>query len=108
MKQPVHIQSRKYWIKVLAMLQQNWAIIETPPETEGGPCDIFFIDDNSCVFDSLRFLSPAEAEDGLKRNGFRRYESDANMLRYIPPPSAPFYSSPDCHTGVYSSGEYWK
>jgi len=107
MKQPVHIESREYWIKVLEMLQQNWAIIEPSSEAGGDPCEVFFIDDNSCVFDRLRFDSAQEAEKGLARNGFSRYDPDPQMLKHMPPPSAPFYESADCQTLVYSSGRFW-
>lgn len=108
MKRNVHIENRTYWIKILEMLQQNWAIIELSSREPTDTCEVFFIDDNSCVFDRLRFASPREAEAGLTRNGFRLYDPDPQMLKHIPPPSAPFYESPDCQTFVYSSGRFWR
>ena len=108
MRRDIHIENRIYWIKILELLQQNWAIIEPSPRGPSGACEVFFIDDNSCVFDKLRFASSREAEAGLARNGFRRYEPDPQMLQHIPPPSPPFYESEDCQTFVYSSGRYWR
>jgi hypothetical protein len=44
MSEPVTIQSTDYWIKVVEMLQQNWALIEAvKPE---GVC-VYFISDTS-------------------------------------------------------------
>ena len=46
----VDIKSSDFWVKVVGMLQQNWAVIE--PE-KGGGARIHFISDTSGVFDEI-------------------------------------------------------
>ena len=43
------IQSRDFWVKVVDMLQQNWALIEP----EGSKVTIYFFHDLGGVFDEL-------------------------------------------------------
>jgi hypothetical protein len=65
MSEPVTIQSTDYWIKVVEMLQQNWALIEAvKPE---GVC-VYFISDTSGVFDQMSFADEIAAREALVRN----------------------------------------
>lgn len=57
-KTPVEIRSRDYWFKIVEFLQQNWALIDDTPDG----CVVFFIGDNSGIFDRLAFLSVEEAK----------------------------------------------
>ena len=95
----MEINNRDYWIKVLGMLLQNWALVEV---TKTG-ARVFFLDDLGNIFDELEFESKEEAIYGLERNGFERFiESDEE---FIASPREPF-SYMDGHK-VYSTGEYW-
>ena len=58
MSEPVPIQSTDYWVKVVEMLQQNWALIEAAkPE---GVC-VYFISDTSGIFDEMSFADESAA-----------------------------------------------
>ena len=63
MSEPVTIQSTDYWIKVVEMLQQNWALIEAiKPE---GVC-VYFISDTSGVFDQMSFADEIAAREAVE------------------------------------------
>jgi hypothetical protein len=99
------IKSRDYWLKIVGFLQHNRALIE---ENADSTATIYFIGDTSRVFDRRDFPNKTEAESGLRRNGFKRYE-DYDQLTHevIPTPEPPFYLPSELHT-IYSSGEFWK
>lgn len=100
----VPIQSRDYWFKIVEFLQQNWALID---EVEGG-VTVWFVGDTSGVFDEMTFSSMAEAEQGLLRNGFRRYGDDPEAKNFIAIPEPPFHRHPHPNGPIYSSGRFWK
>ena len=83
MKNSVIIHSHDYWFKVVAMLQQNWALIET---ISPGCCRVFFISDTSGVFDELEFSNLAVAEAALRGNGFARFEEDIEAQQFLTRP----------------------
>ena len=56
----------KVWVKVLGMLQQNWAFVERRPEI----FMIHFFDDHKEIFDQLEFKTNDLAVAGLIKNGF--------------------------------------
>jgi hypothetical protein len=99
----VLIKSKEYWVKVVEMLQQNWALAEDLPS---GECLIFFIDDHSRVFDELLISSRDEAEWRLSMNEFRRYRSDP-AVHFLEPPCAPFFRGSHPSGPIYSSGMHW-
>ena len=105
MSEPVPIQSDDFWVKVVEMLQQNWALIE--PASSGGVC-VYFIGDTSGVFDEINFPSADDAFTALKRNGFSRYVDDQKLQSFLSPPSAPFHRDAHPNGPIYSSGRYWK
>ena len=100
----VPILSRDFWLKVVGMLQQNWALIDS---TEEGAV-VWFLDDASGVYDSLPFASVADAERALRRNRFCRYSDDAEAQRFIALPSPPFRKARHVSGPIYSSGRSWK
>src|SRR5688500_12316659 len=61
-----------FWFTVIEMLQQNWAVVAP---NAGGAKALFFFD-SSTIFDELSFPATFDAEEGLRRNGFRRYADD--------------------------------
>ena|ERR1700720_4950495 len=105
MSEPVTIQSTDYWIKVVEMLQQNWALIEAAkPE---GVC-VYFISDTSGVFDQMSFADEIAAREALVRNGFKRCADDLRLQSFLRPPPTPFHRSADPNGPIYSSGRFWR
>ncbi len=115
-----HISNRDWWVKVLGMLQHNWALLE--PHSDGTATVFFFHDqgssfndtgykhhqikDRAAICDSLDFVSVAAARRALHRNGFDRLKD------YPGPwvgcePSGHFYDARDTEKGVYSKQGHW-
>lgn len=105
MSEEIDIKSRDYWVKVIEMLQQNWAVIEENPDKS---VTVYFITDNSDVFDQLNFSSKEEAKKALWRNGFGRYEDDPSLKRIVHPPKPPYTPYWDKSRNIYSSGKFWR
>ncbi|HIJ39375.1 MAG TPA: hypothetical protein HPP80_10830 [Rhodospirillaceae bacterium] len=105
MNEPVQIQSRDFWVKVVEMLQQNWALLapESPPGVR-----VYFINDASGVFDEIAFISADEACKALGRNGFFRFVDDKEAQSILCPPSGPFHRYPHPNGPIYSSGRFWR
>ena len=101
----VPIRNRDFWVKVIEMLQQNWALIEDHPGK--GSCTIYFINDGSGVFDQIDTSSKVVAVEGLLRNGFKRYADDLKIHDFIFPPILPFKRTRHPNGQIYSSGRYW-
>ena len=93
------------WVKVVEMLQQNWASIE--PRLAGG-VTVWFYGDTSYIFDRMDFASTNEAEDALRRNGFRHFASDPDLQTFLRAPEAPFRVGSHPNGPIYSSGRYWR
>lgn len=102
----VEIQSRDYWVKVVGMLEQNWALIETGDAACPG-VRVFFIGDTSGVFDEISFGSADDAMHALHNNGFSRYADDSRLQSFIVPPKPTFWRSRHPSGAIYSSGRYW-
>ena len=101
----IDIKSADYWFKLVEMLQQNWALIECQREAD---CIVYFIHDESGVFDRMEFESRTLAEEALRRNGFKRFLDDPVAHTFIRPPSAPFFETEHPNGPIYSSGRFWK
>ena len=104
MTEEIKIKDRDYWVKIVEMLQHNWALIDCREETTF----CFFLSDTAGVFDSLTFESRTEAEEALRRNGFRRFKEDSRLQKMIRPPSPPFVLRDHPNGPIYSSGRYWR
>ena len=65
MEHIIPITNHDYWFKVVGMLQQNWALIES---ASADGCRVYFISDISGVFDELEFGNTVIAEAALRRN----------------------------------------
>ena len=107
MSEIVDIRSRDYWVKVVGMLEQNWALIETNDAASPG-VRVFFVGDTSGVFDEMSFPSSEEATRALRNNGFRRYADDRELQSFIVAPAPPFERSLHPNGAIYSSGQYWR
>ena len=105
MSQPVPIKSRDFWVKVVEMLQQNWALID--PEV-GDSARVLFINDTSGVFDEMEFSSVSAAERALEKNGFRCFAASADLQSFLSPPPAPFQRTTHPNGPIYSSGRFWR
>ncbi len=104
MSENISIMSNDFWVKVVEMLQQNWALIEEKPD--GGVC-VYFIGDTSGVFDELSFPSADDAIAALRRNGFKHFADDEKLQSFLRPPEPPFHRQPHPNGPIYSSGRYW-
>ncbi len=104
MNESVQIRSRDYWFKVIEMLQQNWALVESTAQD----ATVFFVNDTSGVFDEIAFESSASAEAALKLNGFRRFMEDESAASFLRCPQPPFTRRPHPNGPIYSSGRFWK
>jgi hypothetical protein len=110
------IQSREWWIKVLGMLQHNWALIE---EAADGSATVYFLHDSglnvapngyslkqlkgrSAIVDSLDFESVQLAKEALARNEFWIHE-EGDPLGSDMKPVGSFYDVRVFEVGVYSS-----
>ena len=105
MTESVSIKSGDFWVKVVEMLQQNWALIDTEPDASAR---VFFVSDTSGVFDEIRFPSAHEAERALERNGFKRLAVSADLQSFLRPPLAPFHRAAHPNGPIYSSGRFWR
>jgi hypothetical protein len=105
MSKTISIESRDFWVKVVGMLQQNWALVD--PEQSGG-VRIHFITDTSAVFDAMNFPLHADAIAALKLNGFKRYADDEQLQSFLRPPEPPFHPGSHPNGPIYSSGRFWK
>lgn len=92
------------WFKVVGMLQQTWA--HTAPMRAGGVLVSFYGDDGE-VFDQLAFDEAADADRGLRRNGFRRYARDRAAQKLLTPPACQPMSESQ-NRPIYSTGQFWK
>ena len=101
----VDIKNDDFWVKVVEMLQQNWALVEPTPSA--GVC-VYFIGDTSGVFDEITFQSEDDAINALRRNGFTRYADDEKLQSFLHPLSAPFHRDQHPNGPIYSLGRYWK
>ncbi len=105
MSEPVIIASTDFWVKVVGMLQQNWALIATE---EAGTVRIYFIGDTSGVFDEITLPSVQAARETLERNGFERFADNTRLQSFLRSPSAPFRRAPHPNGPIYSSGRFWR
>ncbi len=104
MSDTISIEGGDLWVKVVAMLEQTWANIET----EGDAVRVRFINDASQVFDRMTFDSAPDAEAALIRNGFRRFADHPDLQRYLRAPVPPFSAGSHPNGPIYSSGRFWR
>jgi hypothetical protein len=103
-RNPVSIESRDYWFKIVDFLQQNWALVD-----ETTACaTIWFMGDTGGVFDKIECPSAHDAEGALLRNGFRRFADNAEASSMMTPPAPPFHERPHPNGPICSSGRFWK
>ena len=91
------------WVKIVEMLQQNWATI-VPDDNS---VRVYFISDCSEIFDEILFANASEAEAGLVRNGFKRFGLLPNAREFLVPPEPPYERGRHPNGSIYSSGKFW-
>lgn len=94
-----------YWVKVVEMLQTNWALIVP---FEGQAVDVHIVAENSGIFDAIRFESRESAEAALARNEFRPFKEDTRAQSFLSPPRPPFRQWTHPNGPIYSSGRFWR
>ncbi len=104
MNEALPLKGDDVWVKVVGMLQQNWASIE--PVNEG--VEVYFISDVSKVFDRIKFASATDAEAALMRNGFRRFRDAPDLQGFLRMPIPPFTEGSHPNGPIYSSGRFWR
>lgn len=92
------------WIKLVGMLQQNWAVVVEQDQTSL----VVFYNDLCAVFDEISFPSTSEAEAALRRNGFSKYRENPGHQEFIALPEGDFVEGSHPSGQIYSSGQYWR
>lgn len=105
MNDQVLIHSSDFWVKVVEMLQQNWALIEADGVDS---VRVYFISDRSGVFDEISYPSSSTAREALTKNGFQRFARSSELQSFLLPPSAPYVIDKHPNGFIYSSGRYWQ
>jgi hypothetical protein len=101
----IEVKSTDFWFKIVEFLQQNWALIELGYSADS--CTIFFLNDDSGVFDRIQLDSVSEAKQSLQRNGFSKYSEATKAKEFISPPNAPYHISKHPNGKIYSLVKYW-
>ena len=101
MEETPSIKNTDYWLKVVDMLQQNWAVIEST----GAGVAVYFFDDHGVIFDRLSFEFISDAETALRRNGFSLYSEE--RFDFIAKARHPCRLRAHDNGPIYSSGRFW-
>ncbi len=115
------IYSDDWWVKVLGMLQHNWALIETSNKKttayffhdlgiQSGYSKrykIYQLKNRCAVVDSLDFESIKAAELELQQNGFMRLKDNPGPWESSQP-NKNFYDAREDEAGIYSKSGYWR
>ena len=104
MNEEIPITNRDYWFKVIEMLQQNWALIESGDTG----VTVYFLSDTSGVFDEIPFETQSAAAAALHLNNFRRFSEDPQAAGFLRCPEPPFHRRPHPNGPIYSSGRFWR
>jgi len=94
-----------WYVKIVGMLQQNWAIIKLGEKTQ-----IIFVNDPGDVFDIIEIKDQETAHDKLTQNGFSKFSSPISptnrpLNEFLTPPFKVVDTGE--RRNIYSSGEYW-
>jgi hypothetical protein len=100
------IHGNQWWVKIVEMLQQNWAIIQTPADGDG--VVVLFVADDGGVFDEMPFSDAEHAARSLRMNGFEDLSASKKQQTLLSPPTAPFAWRDHPNGRIYSSGRFWR
>ena len=108
MNEEIKIDNDEYWFKVVAFLQENWALIEK----KNDKYVVYFLMSDyitiTKVFDQITFETLEDAQKSLMFNGFRLYSKDEEFQDIAGPPIKPFTIGEHPNGKIYSSGRFWK
>lgn len=96
-------ESKNPWIKIVGMLQQNWALIIK----QKNKVLIVFFDDFCGIFDEIAYDSVEDAKQSLTRNGFSLFNEDKEVQSFVSTPQGKFHEITHINGKIYSSGRYW-
>ena len=118
---PFILETNEWWVKPLAMLQHNWALIDD----SSTPVSVYFFHDGGttknlsnfsfgsfddekfiAIVDSLDFPSRVAAEIGLEENGFKKITEPSDLFFAYRPTGTPF-DARKTEPGIYSKQGYW-
>ena len=116
----ISLDTSDWWVKVLAMLQHNWAVIN---DNNNGTVTAYFFHDggttkNSIAFhyrsvrdmiaivDSIEFSSRSDAVERLLHNGFIRL-ADLPGPWHGNEPKGKVFDARSSEPGIYSKESYW-
>lgn len=97
--------SKRLWVKVLGMLQQNWCVLEPGPD---GSFDLVFFYDQGKVFDWLSAPDMTSAQYALHVNGFTWMWTYSYFYSVAGMPQLPESGVRKRSRPIYSSGESWQ
>jgi hypothetical protein len=118
---PFHLNTNEWWVKPLAMLQHNWAVIDDSSNLTS----LYFFHDGGttkhlsgfsfrssdqekfiAIVDSLDFSSRIEAEADLQENEFQKITDPNDFFASYKPSGTPF-DARQTEPGIYSKQGYW-
>jgi hypothetical protein len=91
------------WVKVIAMLQQNWCIIEKTTTDVA----LHFFDDHKIIFDSITYTNINKARAALIKNGFIPISKAGPIADQLDIEAIFSAKADHLQSGIYSSGDYW-
>lgn len=107
---PHDLDRKRFWVKVVGMLQQNWAVVRV--DEESGHVQIWFINDHLDAFDFIDCADRVGACEALKANGFRVFSFKSHSGLDSPIPALlkrkERFGVRWVPRRIYSSGEYWE
>jgi hypothetical protein len=118
---PFQLNTNEWWVKPLAMLQHNWAVIDdssnlatvyffhdggTTKHLSGFPFRSSDEEKFIAIVDSLDFSSRTEAEIELEQNGFQKITDPNDFFAAHKPIGTPF-DARQTEPGIYSRQGYW-
>lgn len=118
---PFALNATEWWVKPLAMLEHNWAVIDEKSQLvtvyffhDGGttknPSGFTFRSKDSeryiAIVDSLSFQSISQAQLALVDNGFRKVAETDDFFTARQPTGTAF-DARQTEPGIYSKQGYW-
>jgi hypothetical protein len=119
---PFPLKTDQWWVKPLAMLQHNWAVIDD----SSIPTTVYFFHDRGttklpsgyvfrskdaekfiAIVDSLNFESHSKAEEALRINSFSKIEDESHPFAAYKPEGTVF-DARSTEKGIYSKEGYWQ
>jgi hypothetical protein len=72
-----------------------------------GKTFVVFFGDTRGIFDEILFENRKDAEAALARNGFKKYQEELEIKKFVPLPEGRFHVRAHPNGPIYSSGRFW-